>query len=236
MTSAWSSSVALVICAAVLLWKPVLMSPGGPPPCPIPENGLELRISILEDPPFTEFESGKVKGILGEIFAEIQKKCFLEPPGCKSESRNVTIRMRQFNSTTSFLSAIERNTTDIAFPITSSLKMDLSGDKYFGPGLKFDVFIESSGYSLIMDVENFNRRSNEIVFDALLVNTWPIFVFTLLIAGISGIFVWMLVSTYLRRSWQLCTHLKPEKKFRPEGRVRIYEVMASIMISWPGFK
>lgn len=212
------------------------MSPGSPPPCPIPENGLELRISILEDPPFTEFESGKVKDILGEIFAEIQKKCFLEPPGCKSESRNVTIRMRQFNSTTSFLSAIERNTTDIAFPITSSLKMDLSGDKYFGPGLKFDVFIESSGYSLIMDVENFNRRSNEIVFDALLVNTWPIFVFTLLIAGISGIFVWMLVSTYLRRSWQLCTHLKPEKKFRPEGRVRIYEVMASIMISWPGFK
>ena len=236
MTSAWSSSVALVICAAVLLWKPVLMSPGSPPPCPIPENGLELRISILEDPPFTEFESGKVKGILGEIFAEIQKKCFLEPPGCKSESRNVTIRMRQFNSTTSFLSAIERNTTDIAFPITSSLKMDLSGDKYFGPGLKFDVFIESSGYSLIMDVENFNRRSNKIVFDALLVNTWPIFVFTLLIAGISGIFVWMLVSTYLRRSSQLCTHLKPEKKFRPEGRVRIYEVMASIMISWPGFK
>lgn len=188
------------------------MSPGGPPPCPIPENGLELRISILEDPPFTEFESGKVEGILGELFAEIQQKCFLRPPECKSESRNVTIKIKQFNSTTRFLSAIKRNTTDIAFPITSSLKMGLSGDRYFGPGLKFDVFIESSGYSLIMDVENFNRKSNDIVFDALLVNTWPIFVFTLLIAGISGIFVWMLVSTYLRRSSQLCTHLNAEKK------------------------
>ena len=74
------------------------------------------------------------------------------------------------------------------------MKMVLSGDSYLGPLLIFEVFIKSSGYSLIMDVENFNQKSNDIVFDTLLVNTWPIFVFTLLIAGISGICVWMLVS------------------------------------------
>ena len=195
MTSAWRSSVAL-ICTAVLLWRPVdLMSHGGQHPCPIPQTGL--RLSILQDPPFAEFTSEGVKGILGEFFAEIHKKCLLNAPECKSVSRNVTIKDRTlFNSTTSFLSAIKGNTTDIAFPITAPLKMNLSGDSYVGPRLLFEIFITSPGYSLIMDVENFNRKSNDIVFDALLVNTWPIFVFTLLIAGISGIFVWMLVSTY----------------------------------------
>ena len=176
-----------------MLWKPVLMSPGGPShnTCPIPPSGL--TISILEEPPFTEFKSGKVKGILGEFFNEIQKKCFINALECKSAPRNVTIK-KLFNSSTSFKSAIEGNETDIAFPITAPLKMHLSGDRYFGPGLIFEEFIESTGYSLIMDVANFNQRTNDIVFHTLLVNTWPIFVFTLLIAGISGICVWMLVS------------------------------------------
>lgn len=195
MTSAWSSSAAL-ICTAVLFWKPVLTSSASPPPrtgtCPIPRTGI--RISILNDPPFTEFKSGEVEGILGEFFTEIQKKCFLDTPECKSVSRNVTIEKSLFNSTANFVSAIEGNTTDIAFPITAPMKMVLSGDIYLGPLLIFEVFIKSSGYSLIMDVENFNQKSNDIVFDTLLVNTWPIFVFTLLIAGISGICVWMLVS------------------------------------------
>jgi len=195
MTPAWSSSAAL-ICTAVLFWKPVLTSSASPPPrtgtCPIPRTGI--RISILNDPPFTEFKSGEVEGILGEFFTEIQKKCFLDTPECKSVSRNVTIEKSLFNSTANFVSAIEGNTTDIAFPITAPMKMVLSGDSYLGPLLIFEVFIKSSGYSLIMDVENFNQKSNDIVFDTLLVNTWPIFVFTLLIAGISGICVWMLVS------------------------------------------
>lgn len=171
------------------------MSPDGPPRCPIPQTGL--TISVLQDPPFTVFNSGEVKGILGEYFAQIKKKCFRNAPECKSVSRNVTIPERLFNSTTGFLSAVESNKTDIAFPITGPLKMDLSGDSYTGPGLIFEVFMKSQGYSLIMDVKNFNRKSNDIVFDALLENTWPIFVFTLLIAGISGIFVWILVSIYV---------------------------------------
>lgn len=190
MSSAWSSFVAL-ICTSVML-KPVHMSPGGPPPnrCPIPRSGLS--ISILEEPPFTEFKSGEVEGILGKFFTEISKKCFLNAQECKSVLKNDTIKKRLFNSTTSFKLAIDRNTTDIAFPITAPLTMELSGDRYSGPGLIFKEFIKSTGYSLIMDVKNFNQRSNDIVFHTLLVNTWPIFVFTLLIAGISGIFVWML--------------------------------------------
>ena len=191
MTSTWSSSVAL-ICTAVLLWKPVLVSPAFPPPpvCPIPQTGL--RISVLNDPPYTEFKSGEVKGVLGEFFTKMQKKCFQNSLECKSVSRNVTIL--PVNSTANFSSIIKRNRTDIAFPITAPMKMALSGDRYHGPPLIFEVFIKSTGYSLIMDVENFNRKSNDIVFDTLLANTWPIFVFTLLIAGISGICVWMLVS------------------------------------------
>ena len=186
MTSAWTSLTAS-ICTAVLLWKPVLSPP--PPTCP----PTGLSVSIFEDPPYTEFESDKVKGILGEFFTEIQKKCFLNTLECKSSPfKNITIKRSR--SIASFSSAIEGNTTDVAFPITAPLKMTLSGDNYSGPILIFERFIKSSGYSLIMDVENFNQKTNDIVFDTLLVNTWPIFVFTLLIAGISGICVWMLVS------------------------------------------
>jgi len=193
MTSTQSSSIAL-ICTAVLLWKPGLVSSTPPPPiCPIPQTGL--RISILNYPPFTEFKSDQeVKGVLGEFFREIEKKCFSNTRECQSVYGNDSIKIIPFNSTANFSSAIKRNRTDIAFPITAPLKMVLSGDRYSGPPLKFELFIKSPGYSLIMDVDNFNQKSNEIVFDTLLVNTWPIFVFTLLIAGISGICVWMLVS------------------------------------------
>jgi len=70
--------------------------------------------------------------------------------------------------------------------------MWLTSDNYSGPPLRILEFIASPGYSLIMDVQIFNDKANEIVMKTLMTNTWPIIAFTLLLAGISGICVWIL--------------------------------------------
>ena len=202
------------ICITLQLWiSAVLMNPGGGPNrhgCPIPSTGL--TISVLLDPPFTEFQSGKVKGILGEFYQETAKKCFINAPDECRLSPEV-LKSKLYNSTSSFISTIEENTTDIAFPISEPVKMLLSGERYTGPMMMFEVFIKAKEYSLIMDVKNFNYEANEIIFEALLVNTWPIVVFTLLIAGISGILVWVLVRKYdlislLSKADVTCPHRK----------------------------
>lgn len=159
--------------------------------CPVPRTGL--MISILYDPPLTEVKSGSVEGILGEYLQKIVKNCFINSPECNLPAS--VFQRKLFNSTKSFISAIEENKTDIAFPISGTLKTSLTDDNYTGPNMQFEVFIKSAEYSLIMDVVNFNQKLNDIVFKALLVSVWPIVVFTLLIAGISGIFVWILVRT-----------------------------------------
>lgn len=180
----------------VMLWRPVLlMDPEGGANCSVPKTGL--TVSVLIDPPYTEFESGKVKGILGLYLHKIIKNCFIKSPECRLSAS--VFRMKVFNDTASFFSDIEENKTDLAFPISSPRKKNMSDESYTGPNMHFEVFIKSVEYSLIMDVKNFNRKMNDIVFAALLVSVWPIVVFTLLIAGISGIFVWILVCTTVVR-------------------------------------
>ena len=74
--------------------------------------------------------------------------------------------------------------------------MSLSDDSYTESELMFEVFIKSPGYSLIMDVNNINLKTNELIFASLIENSWPIVVFTLLIAGISGMVIWILVRRF----------------------------------------
>ena len=177
--------------SVALLWKPV-HAESKPTPGPVcPSTGL--RMSVLYLPPFTNNTGSKIyRGILGDFFQHIVKKCFVQK--CQLSLNSYTVKL--FNSTESFREDIAANNTDIAFPITRPTKMFLSGETYTGPALMFDTLIKSPGYSLIMNVESVNSKANDIVFATLLESTWPIFVFTLLIAGISGICVWVLVRSY----------------------------------------
>ena len=131
------------------------------------------------------------------------KQCIIKAHECNLSQKD--FRRKLFNSTTSFMSGIEENKTDIAFPISAPMKMLLSGENYTGPSLEFATFINSEEYSLIMDVGNFNQEANDIVFALLRANIWPIFVFTLLIAGISGIFIWVLVRRIKYVSYRFVT-------------------------------
>lgn len=186
-----------------LFWRPVHTNPPAPNNiCPI----NKLTVAVLHNPPFTTVPktSGdfNVEGILGEFFDDIVRKCLIK--ACNQFSED-DYQVTLYNSTASFLSTIQQNKTEIAYPISRPLKNFLDSDSYKGPNLDFETFIKSTGYSLIMDVGNFNHKANTVVFNTLLVNTWPIFVFTLLVAGISGIFVWMLV----RCLAIACTYARP---------------------------
>ena len=189
MTLAMVTLLALILKGA-LFWRPVLGMEGQQHSVMCPDNA-PVRVSVLHIPPLILQSSshGEIKGILGEFFAEIIKMCFIKHCNSTRDFFNVTL----YNTTQRFLKSIEDSKAEIAFPISRPLKMWLSDSNYTGPDMYFEDFFKSPGYSLIMDVGNINEKANAIVMQTLLENTWPIIVVTLLFAGISGIFVWMLV-------------------------------------------
>ena len=168
-----------------------------PPPLHFcPQNGL--KASVLLVPPYiTSSNSGKVEGILGDFFFRITLRCFIQGCGLSRSAIQITL----FNSTDDFVSALHENKTDIAFPISgpvmTRLRHSTHGPKYTGPPLEFEVFLQSPGYFLIMDVEHVNSKVIALELMNLIQNSWPVVVFTLMIAGISGMVVWILVSLCL---------------------------------------
>lgn len=174
----------------VLLWKPFFTTAAASDQaCP---TNSPVRISALNFPPLVEPSQDRtkpLKGVLGEFMTHIFSKCLLRDCNLTRSSVQPTI----FNTTWSFLKSIQDGEADIAFPVTRPIKMWLSDDDYIGPEITFQEFFTSPGYSLVMDVKYINKKANEIIVQSLMENTWPIIVFTLLIAGISGIIVWILV-------------------------------------------
>lgn len=179
----------ILILIGIVLWKPFFTTAAASDrACP---TFLPIRISALNFPPLVEPSQGSTaapKGVLGEFMIDIIKKCFRD---CKFTLRSVQTTV--FNTTWSFLKSIQDGEAEIAFPITRPMKMWLSDDDYIGQEMSFQEFFASPGYSLVMDVEYINKKANDIIVQSLMENTWPIIVFTLLIAGISGIIVWILV-------------------------------------------
>lgn len=179
----------ILILIGILLWKPFFTTAAASDQaCP---TTLPVRISALNFPPLVEpSQDNKTapKGVLGEFISHIIKKCFRD---CKLTLNSVQTTV--FNTTWSFLKSIQDGEAEIAFPITRPIKMWLSDDDYIGQEMEIQEFFTSPGYSLVMDVEYINKKANDIIVQSLMENTWPIIVFTLLIAGISGIIVWILV-------------------------------------------
>ena len=154
----------------------------------------EIRVAVLLIPPLTMKPSNDtVTGIIGEFFRKIITKC----SGFKDKDLNPTcFQNTVFDDAGDFQASILNNRTDIAFPISARMKKVLS-DQTNDVKLIFHELIEIPGYSLIMDTEHINGKVNDIAMSRLVENTWPIMVFTILLAGISGMCVWILVSLSL---------------------------------------
>ena len=186
MNSIVTMVIATLLCSSAFMQQPPL-------PHFCPKNGL--NVSVLRVPPYTMLSnSGEVIGILGDFFSRITRRCFIH--GCGLPQSAIQIKL--FNSTEDFVSALQENETNIAFPVSRPVMLHVRDESHehsnTGTSLQFDVFLESSGYFLIMDVQHVNSKVIAIELINLLQNSWPIVVFTLLIAGISGMVVWILVS------------------------------------------
>ena len=180
------------ICWFILLlklsWWPCVSGKKWLPFCP-----SALRVSTLYFPPFVlNSSSGDPKGIMGDFFMDTLDNCVVKMCAPNVTLENITFEM--FYSTEAFASWIRDNKSDLFFPIARPLKVALSGDDYTGPALDFRTVLSSPKYSLIKDVEIYNKEAKIIVLKTLFENAWPIVVFTVLIAGISGVCVWILVS------------------------------------------
>lgn len=187
-----------------LFWKPVRSMPNHDQVCPL---STTVNVSVLALPPFAMLpSSGEGKGILGDFFHRIVQNCVLKQCNLTIDSIQVTT----FNNTRNLKESLETGKAEIAFPLSRPLKMMLSGEDYVGPALILEQLIKSPGYSLIMDVGIFNGKANDIVLTRMLQNIWPIIVFTILLAGISGICVWILVSRtsniYLKHQSRSTSH------------------------------
>ena len=79
--------------------------------------------------------------------------------------------------------------SDIIFPVTEKLEtfLTLSGVSY-----TFHDIVKVHGFVLIGLIDQYNSKARGLVLDSLY-GSWPIFVLTILLAGIAGIFIWALV-------------------------------------------
>lgn len=184
-----SDAAAPVNCSAQRLQVAILLVPP-----------LTLKTSYNDVKTYVSCPMNKVKGgILGDLITRIIRTCIKWPPrndhvaATKSECFQVT----NFEDEQGFLEFILRNDscTDIAFPISSRMKRALSGKKG-NMTLSFDDLIETPGYSLIMDTVHFNDKANTVVMTKLVQNVWPIVVLAFLFAGIAGICVWVLETSF----------------------------------------
>lgn len=162
-----------------------------------PSNGITVSVLII--PPYVQQSTASNgSGIAYDFVEQSLLKCFRScnlPP----------VKWNFVNSSKVLRDVVLAKKTDLAFPIVPSLEQDIeqgelelmlqsnygfSGNVTF----VFDSLIGSPGLSFIVHTESFNSKARQHIVDGLL-QIWPIVVLCLLLAGMSGIFVWALVSS-----------------------------------------
>ena len=168
--------------------------------------GKNVTITSLFLPPFV-MESkntsrfGGLKGIVLDFVYDNIHYCFQH---CDMSDINFV----SVNSTDEFIDIIEHNRTDLAFPIPGSLEKELAHYDHFqdtsNPVLFYRV-VESPGQAYIICLEVFQEKATKKVAKSLLASS-PIFLFTFLLAGISGVCIWVLVSRFAFTQTYIHTH------------------------------
>lgn len=159
----------------------------GPKGCPT----ADVPVVMLSFPPYVIFEDDgnrqtSVHGIVFHYILDSLEGC------CRSNGRrgiNLTLQndIRSGTESEEFYEALLK--ADIIFPVTEKLEtlLTFSGIEY-----TFHDIVKSHGYVLIGRIDKYNEKARDLVLDALY-DSWPIFVLTILLAGIAGICIWALV-------------------------------------------
>ena len=157
----------------------------GPKGCP---NG-DVPVVMLSFPPYVIFEDdgNNQKFVHGIVFDYIMESL----QGCCHSNGGRGINLTDIGTGTE--TAEEFNEAllkaDIIFPVTEKLEtlLTFSGIEY-----TLHDIVKSNGYVLIGLIDHYNAKARDLVLFALY-DSWPIFVLTLLLAGMAGICIWALV-------------------------------------------
>lgn len=156
--------------------------------CPI--SSANFTVAFLHNPPYVKANTTKWHGLISDFVQAGLSRCF----------RRYTCNMKMIHwkevfseETLSSLTLEEK--TDIAIPITPSLFSSLTGElsKSRDWRVTLVTIVESPGLALVIDYNACKTRMEEIITYTIL-SAWPVCAVILLLAGISGISIWALVS------------------------------------------
>lgn len=83
---------------------------------------------------------------------------------------------------------------DFGFPVTEEAELVEAQNEHAGAAdVSYFNIISSPGYAIFSDLDIYNTRASALTLQVLL-EAWPIFAFTFLLAGIAGVFIWAGVS------------------------------------------
>lgn len=145
--------------------------------CPF-EN---VSISALINPPYVDTTSG----IINELILDGLRTCF-KTKICEEKIKH--LQWKWLQSEDEMVTAIKKKQSELVFPVPPSLITKRKRQE-----VEYYPVVTSPGLALIVNYHACKKIANTVLSQTVS-SVWPILVFTLLLAGISGVCMWAMVS------------------------------------------
>ena len=154
-----------------------------------PKSSSNFTVAFRQDPPYVKVIGTKRKGLLYDFIQWGLIRCFHQY-SCNTK----VIHWKEIFSEDRLSSVVLDKTADIAMPITpslSSLTEELRNSRFTDVTLV--AVVKSPGLALVIDYQACKMKIEKLTTSTIL-SAWPVGAVILLLAGISGISIWALVS------------------------------------------
>lgn len=157
-----------------------------------PKLSSNFTVAFLHDPPYVKANSTKRHGLLYDFVVARLGHCFRQYY-CNTK----VIHWREVFSEDRLSSVILDKQADIAVPITPSLSSSLTEEltESKNNSVRLVTVVKSPGLALVIDYHACKMKIEKLTTNTIL-SAWPVVAVILLLAGISGISIWALVSVY----------------------------------------
>lgn len=144
-----------------------------------------MSISVLIDPPYVD--NNIATGIISDFILYGLTVCF-KTKTCENKIK--TLHWRKLQSEEEMVTAIKAKQAKLVFPVPPSL---ITNRKRLAKTVDYYPVVTSPGLALIVNYHSCKKIANSALSQTVS-SVWPILAFSLLMAGISGVFIWAIVS------------------------------------------
>ena len=148
----------------------------------------DMKVLYRKEPPFRKDSFRDRCGLLCDLVKAGLTHCF-------GRRNCITSTVwTEVSSQDEFWTYIANETVDLALPIDPYISSSLAEkllDSY-GDNITLIPVLKSPGFAMVIDYSVCKNRVQHVTINTIL-STWPICAVMLLLAGISGIFIWALV-------------------------------------------